>query len=376
MPDLLPRRLASGRRHVLPPAVAGLLLLSLAACSSAPASNSGPPATASRAAAITVRITGAGSTFDAPFFGLAFRHYQQQHPGVAISYAAVGSSAGISRFTAGQADFGASDVPASAADLAGARGGPAVQVPVDLGAVVAAYNLGQPGAARLKLTGAVLGRIFLGQITRWDDPAITALNPGVHLGSWPITVVHRADGSGTTYIFSNYLSTVSAAWAARVGTGRSLRWPAGLGEDGNGGVANTLAHTPFSIGYIERSYTGRLITYAAIRNEARNYVTPTAGSIAADAAGRADISPASFSIVNQPAPSAYPISGYSWILLSLRQPTQAAGKALTGLISWLTGPGQAYAASLGYVSLPAAIQQYARAALARVTGPSGTPLTG
>lgn len=376
MPDLLPRRLTSGRRRVLPPAVAGLLLLSLAACSSAPASNSRDTA----AAAVTVRITGAGSTFDAPFFSLAFRHYQQQHPGVAISYAAVGSSAGISRFTAGLADFGASDVPASAADLAGARGGarggPAVQVPVGLGAVVVAYNLGQPGAPRLKLTGAVLGRIFLGQITRWDDPAITALNPGVHLGSWPITVVHRADGSGTTYIFSNYLSTVSAAWAARVGTGRSLRWPIGLGEDGNGGVANTLAHTPFSIGYIERSYTGLLITYAAIRNQAGNYVTPTAGSIAADAAGRADISPASFSIVNQPAPSAYPISGYSWILLSLHQPTQAAGKALTGLMSWLTGPGQAYAASLGYVSLPAPIRQYARAALARVTGPSGAPLTG
>lgn len=355
-----------------------IIALTLAACTTTTnsTSSSAPGTTAAAASGPDMTLTGAGSTFDAPFFELAFAKYHQQHPDVTVGYSAVGSSAGIAAFSTKQADFGASDVPMTAAEQAAAKGGQVVQVPVDLGAEGVVYNLPLPAASRLYLTGPVMARIFLGQITSWRDPAITALNPGINLPDARISVVHRSDGSGTTYIFSNYLSTVSAAWAARVGTGRSLRWPTGLGEDGNAGVANTLAHTPFSIGYIERSYTGRLITYAAIRNQAGNYVTPTAGSIAADAAGRADISPASFSIVNQPAPSAYPISGYSWILLSLHQPTQAAGRALTGLISWLTGPGQAYAASLGYVSLPAAIQQYAQAALARVTGPSGTPLTG
>ena len=171
----------------------------------------------------TVRVTGAGSTFDAPFFSLAFPAYQQSHPGVTVSYASVGSSAGITRFTAGQADFGATDVPASAADLAGARGGPALQVPVDLGAVTVAYNVLTRNGAPLRLTGPVLAEIFLGQITKWNDPAITALNPGADLPDVYITVVHRSDGSGTTYIFSDYLSTVSPAWAAKVGTGRSLQ---------------------------------------------------------------------------------------------------------------------------------------------------------
>ena len=188
-----------------------------------------------------------GSTFDAPFFTAAFAAYQQAHLGVAVSYAAVGSSAGITRFAAGQVGFGATDVPASPADLAGASG-PTVQVPVDLGAVVVAYNVITNGSGPLRLTGPVIARIFLGQITKWDDPAIQALNPGTELPDAYINVVHRSDGSGTTYIFSNYLSSVSPAWAAAVGTGRSLRWPAGIGADGNAGVAAEVARIPYSIG--------------------------------------------------------------------------------------------------------------------------------
>jgi phosphate transport system substrate-binding protein len=188
-------------------------------------------------------------------------------------------------------------------------------------------------------------------------------------------VVHRSDGSGTTYIFSNYLSTVSSAWAATVGTGRSLHWPAGTGAAGNAGVAAAVEHTPYSIGYVETSYTnGTASGYADIANRDGNYTTPIPASITADAAAKPAITPGDFSIVNEPGPTAYPICGYSWVLISARQPSQPAGRALTGLLSWLTGPGQSYAASLGYVALPSTIRKLAATTLARVTGPGGQPL--
>ncbi len=197
----------------------------------------------------------------------------------------------------------------------------------------------------------MIARIFLGRITKWNDPAIKALNPGADLPDAWITAVHRSDGSGTTYIFSNYLSAVSPAWATSPGTGRSLHWPTGYGARGNAGVA------------------------AAIRNQAGRYTTPTTAAITAAAAAKPAITPDDFSIVNQPGPAAYPISGYSWVLVSARQPGQATGKALTALLRWLTSSGQADAATLGYVPLPPAIQQLARTTLARVTGPSGQPVT-
>jgi len=372
-----PRRCLPRRAPATVAAAAALIIgAALTACSSTSTAATGvaPPSVAADG---TVRLTGAGSTFDAPFFDLAFPTYEQQHPGVAISYAAVGSSAGITAFTAGQADFGASDVPASPTDLASARGGAAVQVPVDLGAVVVAYNLPLPGGpSRLRLTGPVIARIFLGQITYWNDPAITALNPHVDIPRWPITVVHRSDGSGTTYIFSNYLSAVSPAWATQVGTGRSLHWPTGYGADGNPGVAAAISRISFAIGYIERSYAkGPALAYAAIANQAGNYTIPTTQAIAADAAARPAITAASFSIVNEPGPASYPICGYSWVIVSVRQPSQAPGQTLASLLSWLTGAGQAYAATLGYVPLPPAIQQLATTTLQQLTGPDGTPLT-
>lgn len=380
MPPLLSRQHSrTFCRAVAVPAAAGLLALAaglVTACTGSPAPPK-PATTASGVTATTVRVTGAGSTFDAPFFNLAFPAYQQSHPGVTVSYAPVGSSAGITRFTAGQADFGATDVPASAADLAGARGGPSVQVPVDLGAVAVSYNVLTLSNTPLRLTGPVLARIFLGQITKWNDPAITALNPGAGLPDTYITVVHRSDGSGTTYIFSDYLTKVSPAWAAKVGTGRSLHWPAGTGAAGNPGVAAAIERIPYSIGYVETSYTSGIAGgYAAIANRDDNYTTPTPAAIAADAAAKPAITAADFSIVNQPGPAAYPICGYSWVLISARQPSTQAGQALTALVSWLARDGQAYAATLGYVPLPAAIQQLAAVTLARVTGPDGNPLTG
>jgi phosphate transport system substrate-binding protein len=359
---------------------AAIILLTLAACTSTSTSATGTPASAAVAANTgppghRPTITGAGSTFDAPFFSVAFARYQQQHPGVSIGYSVVGSSAGIAAISADRVDFGASDVPMTASEQAAAKGGPITQVPVALGGEGVAYNLSLPAGARLHLTGPVLAEIFLGKITRWDDPAVTALNPGVSLPPARINVVHRSDGSGTTYIFSNYLSSVDPAWAAKVGTGKTLRWPVGDGAEGNGGVAAAVNRTSFSIGYVEQAYSqGLLLPFAAIRNQAGHYVVPSTQTVAADAAQKPGISPADFSIVNQPGAASYPISGYSWALVYARQHNQATGQALVTMLDWLTHDGQASAAANGYVPLPAQIQQLARTTLRHITGPTGMPL--
>ena len=371
-------------RHTTHPALwaiaAAIILLGAGACSST-TTTTGSPTTSAVAAASTgpgghrPTLIGAGSTFDAPFFAVAFARYQQQHPGVTISYAVVGSSAGIAAISAQQVDFGASDVPMSASEQAAATGGPVTQVPVDLGGEGIAYNLPLPAGARLHLTGPVLAAIYLGQISRWNDPALTALNPGLSLPAAQINIVHRSDGSGTTYIFSNYLSSADPAWAAKVGTGKTLTWPAGEPAEGNDGVANAVYRTPFSIGYIEQAYSqGLLLPFAALRNQAGNYVTPSAQTVAADAAQKPAITPTDFSIVNQPGASSYPISGYSWALVYTRQPSQATGQALVTMLDWLTHDGQAYAAVNSYVPLPPQIRQLARTMLQQVTGPAGTHL--
>ena len=376
MPHLLSRTSTRKPRRAAAALGAAALAMAAALTACTSAATSTGTLQASAGGTTTVRLTGAGSTFDAPFFTKAFAAYQQARPGVSVNYAAVGSSAGISRFAAGTVNFGATDVPASTTDLAAARGGAAVQVPVDLGGISVAYNVLTLNGA-LKLTGPVLAQIFLGQITRWNDPAITALNPGAQLPDTYITVVHRADGSGTTYIFSDYLSHVSTAWATKVGASRSLHWPVGYGADGNQGVATTILRIPGSIGYVEDAYTaGTAINSAAIANRDGNYVTPSPATITADAAAKPAITPQDFSIVNEPGADAYPISGYSWVLVSASQPSQATGKALVGLLGWLTGPGQSYAADLGYVPLPPAVEQLATTMLAQVTGPGGQPLTG
>ena len=357
---------------------AAILTVAVTACTATTTSPSSvvatAPATSPAGASGGLALTGAGSTFDAPFFDAAFTRYHQLHPGMTVSYSAVGSSAGIAAFTAQHADFGASDVPMNASEQAAAHGGPSVQVPVALGAEGIVYNLNLSGA-RLHLTGPVLARIYLRQITKWNDPAITALNPAVNLPPAPITVVHRSDGSGTTYIFSNYLSAVSPAWAAKVGTGKTLHWPTGVGAEGNGSVAKTVYATPWSIGYLEQSYAhGLLLPSAAIRNQAGQYVLPTAQTIAADAAGKPDITPTDFSIVNEPGADSYPITGYSWALVYTHQPSQTKGQALVTLLDWLTHAGQAYAAATSYVPLPAQIQQLARTMIQKVVGPNGASL--
>jgi phosphate transport system substrate-binding protein len=380
-------RPGSQPRHTTHPALwvtaAAVTSLAVAACTSTTSTSTAGATGASASAVASIgpggtkpTLSGSGSTFDAPFFSAAFAKYQQQHPGVTISYAAVGSSAGIAAISARQVDFGASDVPMTATEQAAAKGGPITQVPVDLGGEGIAYNLYTlPAGARLHLTGPVLAEIFLGQITHWNDPAITALNPGLSLPAAQINVVHRSDGSGTTYIFSNYLSSVDPAWASKVGTGKTLTWPTGEPAEGNAGVAATVDRTPFSIGYIEQAYSqGLMLPFAAIRNQAGNYVTPSAQSVAADAAQKPAITPTDFSIVNQPGATSYPISGYSWALVYTHQQNQATGQALVAMLDWLTHDGQAYAAANGYVPLPTGIEQLAHTMLQQITGPTGTHL--
>jgi phosphate transport system substrate-binding protein len=373
-PGLRPRHTT----RLLLTAAAAISILATGACSSSTTTSTSAVAAASVGpGGQKPTLAGAGSTFDAPFFAVAFAQYQRQHPGVTIGYSAVGSSAGIAAISAQQVNFGAADVPMTAAEQAAAKGGPITQVPVDLGGEGIAYNLSLPAGARLHLTGPVLAGIYLGQITRWNDPAITALNPGIALPPAAINVVHRSDGSGTTYIFSNYLSSISPAWASKVGTGKTLNWPVGDGEQGSGGVATAVNRTPFSIGYIEQAYSiGLTLPFAAIRNQAGNYVTPSAQTVAADAAQKPAITPTDFSVVNQPGAASYPISGYSWALVYTHQASQATGQALVALLDWLTHDGQAYAAANGYAPLPAQIQQLALTMLQQVTGPTGTALLG
>jgi phosphate transport system substrate-binding protein len=324
-----------------------------------------------------VELIGAGSTFDAPSFSAAFARYHQLHPAVSVSYAAVGSGDGIKRFSAGAVDFGASDVPMTAAEQAGVRGGPIVQVPIDLGAVVVSYNLDNTGglAVPLQLTGAVLARIYLGQITKWDDPAITALNPSDDLPDERVNVVHRSDGSGTTYLFTNYLSSVSPTWAAGPGTSKTIKWPVGFGGNGSSGVAALLKVLPGSIGYFELSYAeSQNLPYAFVQNRSGAFVPPFAANVAADASVKQGLSASNFSIVDGPGPQSYPISGYSWALLYARQANTMTGTASVNLVDWLTHAGQQVAGANYYVPLPPAIEDLAQASLKEVTGPTGNVL--
>ncbi|MGD0320163.1 MAG: phosphate ABC transporter substrate-binding protein PstS [Acidimicrobiales bacterium] len=317
-------------------------------------------------------LTGAGSTFDQPFFTKAFYVYNQQNPGVTVNYASIGSGGGIQQFQGQTVNFGASDVPMTPVDIAGATGGQVLQVPVALGGVTISYNVPGVGTG-LKLTPKVLADIFLGNVKNWNDSAIKNLNPGVNLPSNPIQTVHRSDGSGTTYITTNYLSVVSQAWNSGPGTGKSVSWPSGsVGEKGNEGVAGFIKTTPYTIGYVELAYAlQNRFTYAKIENSAGKFVSPSLASVAADAAQKPSITAVDFSIVNQGGATSYPISGYSWVLVYELQKNQVLGTTMVHVLDWLTHAGQAQATTLDYVPLPANIEQLARTTLLQVTGPDG-----
>jgi phosphate transport system substrate-binding protein len=316
-------------------------------------------ATAPAAFAAT-QIVGAGSTFDFPFFSKAFYAYSDKHPDVSVNYQSIGSGGGIQQFTAKTVDFGASDVPMNAAELSRA-GGPVLQVPITLGGVGIAYNL--PGIDKgLHLTREVIADIYLGKITKWNDPAVAKLNPGMKLPDMAITVVHRSDGSGTTYIFTDFLSSVSPEWKSKVGTNKDVQWPApsSVGGKGNEGVAGLVKQTPGSIGYVELAYLlENNMAYAQVQNKAGTYVYPSIDTVTAAAATKPNVSATDFSIVDADCPQCYPISGYSWLMLYQKPQDAARGKQLKDIMTWLATDAQPIAKTVDYVPLPDNVQKEA-----------------
>jgi phosphate transport system substrate-binding protein len=315
-------------------------------------------ASAATAALAATQLTGAGSTFDYPFFSKAFYEYTQAHSDVKVNYQSIGSGGGIQQFIAKTVDFGASDVPMNEEELKRANG-TVLQVPVTLGGAAMGYNV--PGVGKgLHLTRQLIANIFLGEVKKWNDPAIAKLNPGVKLPDMAITVVHRSDGSGTTYIFTDFLSHISPQWKEKVGTGKSVQWPVGIGGKGNEGVAGQVSQTPGTIGYIELAYVlENNMTYARVQNRSGKYVYPSIETVAAAAATKPEVSATDFSIVNAPGANSYPISGYSWIMLYGKPSNPARAKLLLNVMKWLVTKAQVLAKSVHYVPLPHNVQQHA-----------------
>jgi phosphate transport system substrate-binding protein len=282
-----------------------------------------------------------------------------QTKGVRVNYQSVGSGAGVQQLSEGTVDFGATDGPMTDAELAQAKRGAILHIPMTLGADVVTYNL--PGVTQpLQLSGDVVADIFLGRITKWNDPRITATNAGLSIPARDILVVHRSDGSGTTYVFTDYLSAVSPAWAAGPGRGKAVNWPTGLGGNQNAGVAAQVKQTDGAIGYVELTYAlQNNLPAARIRNAAGRFVEPTIASITAAAAGVADTLAATtdfrVSIVDAPGDAAYPISSFTWIILYQNQTDSDKGRKLVEFLNWALTDGQQYAAALHYASLPAAV---------------------
>jgi phosphate transport system substrate-binding protein len=303
-------------------------------------------------------LTGAGATFPYPIYSKWFADYAAK-TGVKINYQSIGSGGGIRQLSEQTVDFGASDAPMSDDEMSKAKGGQVMHFPTVLGAVVLTYNV--PEITRpLRLTGDAVADIFLGQITKWNDAKIAALNPGVKLPASDIIVAHRSDGSGTSYIFTDYLTTVSPSWASGPGKGKDVKWPVGLGGKGNEGVTGIVKQTPGAIGYVELAYAKQnKLPYAQVRNAAGQFVAPTIESVTAAAAGAAKALPPTtdfrVSIVNAPGKEAYPISSFTWILVYANQSDATKGKKLVDFLRWAFNSGEAAASSLDYAPLPASM---------------------
>ena len=302
-------------------------------------------------------LNGAGATFPYPIYSKWFADYAAA-TGVRINYQSIGSGGGIRQLTEGTVDFGASDAPMSDAELAKMKS-PVLHFPTVLGAVVITYNI--PGITKaLRLTGPVVADIFAGKITKWNDARIASLNNGLELPSSDILVVHRSDGSGTTYIFSDYLSSVSPAWARSPGKGKELAWPVGLGGKGNEGVAGQVKQTPGAIGYVELAYAKQnSLPFADLQNASGEFITPTIESVTTAAAAVAAKLPANtdyrLSIVNAAGKGAYPISSFTFLLVYQTQPDATKGKKLVDFLRWYLRDGEKSAASLDYAPLPASM---------------------
>lgn len=303
-----------------------------------------------------VRIQGAGATFPNPLYQKWFSEYNKLHSDRKFDYQSIGSGGGIKQVTAGTVDFGGSDAPMRDDELKAAPG-EILHIPSVLGADVIAYNL--PGVeGELKLTPETIAGVFLGTIRKWNDPHLVAVNPGVNLPDANITVVHRSEGSGTTFVFTEYLSKVNAEWKAKVGAGVSVNWPVGLGAKGNEGVTGQVKQTPNSIGYVELIYAEETgMPHAAVKNSAGEFVKATLESISAAAAGVADTMPDDLrvSVTNAPGKDAYPISAFTYLLVYKDQSDEKKGRAIAEFLRWAITDGQQLAREMRYAPLPEAV---------------------
>jgi phosphate transport system substrate-binding protein len=302
--------------------------------------------------AAPVLINGAGATFPYPIYSKWFDVYSSINTEARFNYQSIGSGGGIKQITAKTVDFGASDGPMTDQQLADAPGR-LFHIPMVMGAVVVTYNL--PGVEKgLKLSPDVVADVFLGKVTKWSDARIVSANPGVPVPDMPIVVVHRSDGSGTTFIFVDYLSAVNAAWKLKVGKGTSVNWPVGLGGKGNEGVAGLVKQTPGALGYVELSYAVKNNqAYAYIRNKSGAFVEPSLASTSKAAEGVAIPSDFRVSLVDSANPDAYPIAGFTWLLVYKNMDDAAKAKAIVGFLKWAVHDGQQYAEGLLYAPLPA-----------------------
>ena len=302
-------------------------------------------------AAQAQKLTGAGATFPYPIYSKWFSEYSSAHPGVQINYQSIGSGGGIQQFCSGLVDFGASDMPMTDAVI-GTCKVKLVHIPTVLGAVVPVFNI--TGVKDLRLSGATLADIFLGKIVAWNDPRIAADNPGVGLPSEKIIVVHRSDGSGTSFIFTDYLSKVNRDWAAGPSRGSSVAWPTGVGGKGNEGVAAQVRQLPGAIGYVELIYAlQNHIAFAALKNASGNWVKASIEGVTAAAAGFKNM-PADYriSITDAPGPEAYPISSFTYLLINTHPTDGAKEKVIKDMLSWMIRYGEGEASSLSYAPLP------------------------
>jgi len=301
-------------------------------------------------------LNGAGATFPYPMYSKWFSEYHKIHSDIQINYQSIGSGGGIRQVTEGTVDFGASDMPMTDDQLKEAQAKlktKVVNIPTVLGAVVPAYNI--PGvSAELKFTPDVLAGIFLGRISNWNDPAISALNPDVKFPNQEIIVVHRSDGSGTTFVWTDYLSKVNPDWKEKVGSSTSIKWPKGMGGKGNEGVAGLIRQLPGSLGYVELIYAVQNhILYGSVRNSAGVFLKASLEGVTA-AAASAPKMPADFrvSITNAPGKDAYPISTFTWLLIPEQSKDPAKGKILADFLNWMVGDGQQMTTALDYAPLP------------------------
>ena len=301
-------------------------------------------------------LNGAGATFPNPIYSKWFSEYSASHPGVQINYQSVGSGAGIRQASQGIVDFGATDGPMTDQQMSEAKV-KLFHIPTVLGAVVPTYNI--PGVSNeLKFTGEVIAQIYLGQISNWHDAKIAALNPGVTLPDHQILPVYRSDGSGTTYIFTDFLSKVSPEFSSNVGKATSVHWPVGIGQKGNEGVAGMVRNSPYSFGYVELIYAVQnKMSFGSVKNSAGKFIKATTGAVSAAAAGAAKNMPNDFrvSITNAPGADSYPISSFTWLLIPMKSADPAKGKVLNDFLHWMLQHGEGEVEALSYAPLPQSV---------------------